>query len=52
MYDLNVQLSRNQYKDDDGDIVLFSAEKQNELRFGLSQNLHGRSSERYVSIIY
>jgi hypothetical protein len=49
--DLNIQFSRNLCKDD-GDIVLFSTEKQNELKSGLFQNSHGRSSKRYVSIVY
>jgi hypothetical protein len=50
--DFNIQFSRNLCNYDEGDIVLFSTEKQNEIKSGLFQNSHGRSSERYVSILY
>ncbi|PNF19479.1 hypothetical protein B7P43_G02342 [Cryptotermes secundus] len=44
------RISRNLYKDGDGDTALFSAEKQSELRFGPSQNSPGRSSKRFNSV--
>jgi hypothetical protein len=48
---LNIQFSRNPRKKTEGDIVLFSEESPNKLKFGLSQNSHGMPSERYVYII-
>jgi hypothetical protein len=53
---LIVQYSRKQHKDDKGnnaeeDIITISTEKQIELRSRISQNSHGVSSKRYVSIV-